>query len=265
MRDIAEEFGADVVVDASTFRPEQPVFVPPTGATLARFDGDPLAVDAYLAREPSDASKARDARQAAASTEELLDQLLAGANLHQAALRLVGKWVAKGVDDTTIREMMAALQRWPHRPAATSACGLCWAASSTACSRARARNSRSEAPTARPSRTTTTGPTLAPSSRSSHPRRVRGEVALARCAREYVLDEADGCRARRLRRAPLIVALGSVIGSRCALKPKKRDDWMSRRICLAVVVGDPATKKPPPSRRGCGSWIGSKPMRRIDW
>lgn len=56
--DLGEEFGDALLVDASTFRPEQPVFLPPTGVDLARFDGDPLNVDRYLeaARElPTDA------------------------------------------------------------------------------------------------------------------------------------------------------------------------------------------------------------------
>lgn len=48
MHDLTTEFGDAVLLDDSTFRPEQPVFVPPTGATLARFFGEPLCVDAYL-------------------------------------------------------------------------------------------------------------------------------------------------------------------------------------------------------------------------
>jgi RecA-family ATPase len=62
MHDLAEEFGTAVLVDDSTFRPEQPVFVPPVDVTLARFDGEPLDVDRYLdaARElPQDAPEQR--------------------------------------------------------------------------------------------------------------------------------------------------------------------------------------------------------------
>lgn len=46
--DLANEFGAAVLLDASTHRPEQPVFLPPTGVQLARFEGEPLQVDRYL-------------------------------------------------------------------------------------------------------------------------------------------------------------------------------------------------------------------------
>lgn len=46
--DLADEFGAAVLVDPSTFRGEQPVFLPPVGVEFARFLGDPLDVDKYL-------------------------------------------------------------------------------------------------------------------------------------------------------------------------------------------------------------------------
>jgi hypothetical protein len=48
MRELQAAFDSAVVVDASTFRGEQPVFLPPEGVALARFDGDPLPVDKYL-------------------------------------------------------------------------------------------------------------------------------------------------------------------------------------------------------------------------
>jgi hypothetical protein len=53
MRQLQAEFGGTVVVDASTFRGEQPVFLPPEGVALARFDGDPLNVEKYLAAAAS--------------------------------------------------------------------------------------------------------------------------------------------------------------------------------------------------------------------
>lgn len=46
--DMRAEFGESVLVDPSTFRAEQPVFNPPTGVTLARYEGDALQVDRYL-------------------------------------------------------------------------------------------------------------------------------------------------------------------------------------------------------------------------
>lgn len=63
---------------------------------------------------------------------------------------------------------------------------------------------------------------------------------------DYVLDEADRMRCPPdFIAAALIVALGSVIGSRCALKPKRRDDWVVVPNLYGGVVGDPASKKSP--------------------
>lgn len=51
--ELQAEFGDAVLIDSSTFRGEQPVFLPPEGVALARFDGDPLNVDKYLAAAAS--------------------------------------------------------------------------------------------------------------------------------------------------------------------------------------------------------------------
>lgn len=62
----------------------------------------------------------------------------------------------------------------------------------------------------------------------------------------FVLDEAD-----RMPCAPdyiaaaLIVSLGSVVGARCGLKPKRRDDWVVPPNLFGGVVGDPSAKKSP--------------------
>jgi len=63
---------------------------------------------------------------------------------------------------------------------------------------------------------------------------------------EFVLDEADRmpCSPDYIA-AALIVALGSVIGARCALKPKRRDDWIVPPNLFGGVVGDPSSKKSP--------------------
>jgi hypothetical protein len=73
-----------------------------------------------------------------------------------------------------------------------------------------------------------------------------GDVLLPKVLREFVLDEADRmpCPPDYIA-AALIVAMGSVIGARCALKPKKRDDWIVPPNLFGGVVGDPSTKKSP--------------------
>lgn len=63
---------------------------------------------------------------------------------------------------------------------------------------------------------------------------------------DFVLDEAD-----RMPCAPdyiaaaLIVAIGSVLGARCALKPKRRDDWIVTANLFGGLVGEPSSKKTP--------------------
>ncbi len=64
--DLVEEFGDAIALDPSTHRPEQPIFVPPVGVTLARFDGEPLNVARYLAAAEK---RAQDAPERAQSNE----------------------------------------------------------------------------------------------------------------------------------------------------------------------------------------------------
>lgn len=63
---------------------------------------------------------------------------------------------------------------------------------------------------------------------------------------DFVLDEADRmpCPPDFIA-AALLVSLGSVIGARCALKPKRRDDWIVTPNLFGGIVGDPSTRKSP--------------------
>ncbi|WBY02760.1 YfjI family protein [Ramlibacter tataouinensis] len=88
------------------------------------------------------------------------------------------------------------------------------------------------------------------------PREIKSELPVAppfqatemlpRPLAEFVLDEAT-----RMPCAPdyigaaLVVALGAVIGSKCALKPKRRDDWLVTPNLYGGVVGEPSAKKTP--------------------
>jgi hypothetical protein len=67
----------------------------------------------------------------------------------------------------------------------------------------------------------------------------------------YVSDEADRmpCSPDYVG-ASLLVALGSTIGSRCALKPKAKDDWLIVPNLWGAVVGDPSSKKTPAIEKG---------------
>ncbi|WP_051236920.1 YfjI family protein [Ottowia thiooxydans] len=72
------------------------------------------------------------------------------------------------------------------------------------------------------------------------------ELMLPPVLASFVLDEAD-----RMPCAPdyiaaaLIVSLGSVIGALCAIKPKRRDDWIVTPNLFGGIVGDPSSKKSP--------------------
>ena len=71
-------------------------------------------------------------------------------------------------------------------------------------------------------------------------------VLLPKALAEFVLDEADRmpCSPDYIA-AALVVCLGSVIGAKCGLKPKRRDDWIVVPNLWGGIVGDPSSKKSP--------------------
>src|SRR5690242_14827820 len=62
----------------------------------------------------------------------------------------------------------------------------------------------------------------------------------------WIVDEAERmpCQPDYIA-AAMLVALGSVIGARCAIKPKSRDSWLIVPNLWGGIVGDPSAKKSP--------------------
>ena len=103
-RDLADEFGDAIELDASTFRPEQAIYVPPVAVTLARFDGEPLDVDVYVATAQQRRKDAPEKPQSSPDgTDDLLDRLERGEGLHDALARFIAQWVARGMDAAAVR------------------------------------------------------------------------------------------------------------------------------------------------------------------
>ncbi len=69
---------------------------------------------------------------------------------------------------------------------------------------------------------------------------------LPKALADFVLDEADRmpCSPDYIA-AALVVCLGSVIGAKTGLKPKRRDDWIVVPNLWGGIVGDPSSKKSP--------------------
>jgi hypothetical protein len=72
------------------------------------------------------------------------------------------------------------------------------------------------------------------------------EALLPKSLRYFVMDEAERmpCPPEFVAVAT-IVALGSVIGARCAMKIKERDNWLVMLNLWGGMVGDPSVKKSP--------------------
>ena len=92
-----------------------------------------------------------------------------------------------------------------------------------------------------------------------------GTTLLPQVLREFVLDEADPmpCSPDFVAVA-LVCALGAVIGARCAIKPKRRDDWIVPPNLFGGVVGEPSSKKHRESAQPCVSWIALKQKKSND-
>lgn len=72
------------------------------------------------------------------------------------------------------------------------------------------------------------------------------QALLPRELADFVLDESDRMVAPPdYTAAALLVAMGATIGARCAVKPKRRDDWIVTPNLWGGVVGAPSVKKTP--------------------
>jgi len=84
------------------------------------------------------------------------------------------------------------------------------------------------------------------------------DTLLPEALRAWIMDEAERmpCPPEFIAAAAL-VALGSIIGARCAIKPKARDSWLIVPNLWGGIVGDPSAKKSP-------AWgVALKPLDRL--
>ena len=72
------------------------------------------------------------------------------------------------------------------------------------------------------------------------------ETLLPEPLRAWIMDEAGRmpCAAEYVAAAAL-VAIGSIIGARCAIKPKRHGLWLIVPNLWGGIVGDPSAKKSP--------------------
>jgi len=84
------------------------------------------------------------------------------------------------------------------------------------------------------------------------------DTLLPHALRAWIMDEAERmpCPPEFIA-AAVLVALGSIIGARCAIKPKARDSWLIVPNLWGGIVGDPSAKKSP-------AWgVALKPLDRL--
>ena len=103
---------APVAIDANCSKPEQALYTARKGATVWRFDGALVPVDAVLAEAPAD-EPAHSQPQSDGTATDWLAQLLDGDDVHGNALRVVARMVSRGMDDATIRATFAVLADKP--------------------------------------------------------------------------------------------------------------------------------------------------------
>lgn len=268
-RRVERDFGTGVLkFDENVYRAEQPLYTPLHGAMDFRFLGDPVNVDELLAEVPPEAESPTGKRNETGAHADWLAALLEGDDVHGNACKLVGRWVALGWDDATIRATMDALAigvaAARGRERADELLGeeldrMLGGARRNGYDRpsngaAGAQNAsdgavngavRKSAPQAdsEPSGWPEPKPIVADLPPAPT---FDANALLPPLLADYVLDEADRmpCPPDYIA-AAMMVAIGSVLGSRCALKPKRRDDWIVTPNLFGGCVGDPATKKTP--------------------
>ena len=97
--DLTEEFGQGIEVDDSTFRAEQPVFLPPAGVQLGRYEGAPLDVDRYLQGAPQ---LPPELPRANAEAGEIERRQVGAGERHNYMVRVVGALNTKGLTPAAI-------------------------------------------------------------------------------------------------------------------------------------------------------------------
>lgn len=82
---------------------------------------------------------------------------------------------------------------------------------------------------------------------------------LPRAFRPWVTDAAERMQCPpEFIAVPVMAAAGASIGRRCAIHPKRRDDWLITPNLWAAIVGRPSTMKSPAINAGLG------PLRRLE-
>ncbi|MEO6269834.1 MAG: DUF3987 domain-containing protein, partial [Lautropia sp.] len=209
---------------------------------LSSTNEQPYQIDELIERLGLDLSEPRrEEKQRDYRGDDWIADMQSGSDLHQNALRVIGRMVAKGLDEQTIRGVFAALRQQLEEARGEDRVAALYGTEFDRMIRGAFRKfAPEEWPAPLPIKSD-----LPPAPEFD------AKTLLPRVLADYVLDEAD-----RMPCAPdfiavsLIVAIGAVLGSRCAVKPKRNDDWLSTPNLFGAVVGDPASKKSPALEKG---------------